>query len=278
MLMVLDAWQAKEGHVAASRLSLRQAQQRETALRNFLLRAAVVLVLAISFGSSAMAQDKREANMIKSLELSPTAHVTYLDEAGKPLDFDSFFKLVLAGRSVSVRKDKKADTAVVSVEAPGRANEPERLGVKVSVGDPLPAFRLKDGNGSLVTNDTIKGRHTLVNFVYSECGPCIAEIPSLNAFSALHPEFGTIAVTFDSAQDAKSFSLKRKFNWPLLADAHGFIDAVGITVYPAMVLVGPDGRIVGLATSSQIAGPRKPLTTANLLAWVSGLMGAGALK
>ena len=236
MLMVLDAWQAKEGHVAASRLSLRQAQQRETALRNFLLRAAVVLVLAISFGTSAMAQDKREANMIKSLELSPTAHVTYLDEAGKPLDFDSFFKLVLAGRSVSVRKDKKADTAVVSVEAPGRANEPERLGVKVSVGDPLPAF------------------------------------------SALHPEFGTIAVTFDSAQDAKSFSLKRKFNWPLLADAQGFIDAVGITVYPTMVLVGPDGRIVGLAISSQIAGPRKPLTTENLLAWVSGLMDAVAHK
>ena len=237
-----------------------------------------MLALAFSFVTSAMAQDKREENLIKSLELSPTARVTYLDDAGKPLDFDSFFKLVLAGRTVSVTKDKKADTAVVSVEVLGRAEEPQRLSVKVSVGDPLPVFRLKDSNGSLVTNETIEGRYTLVNFLYSECGPCIAEIPSLNAFSASHPEFGAIAVTFDSAQEAKSFSSKRKFNWRLLPDAQDFIDAVGVTVYPTMALVGPDGRIIGLSTSSQIAGPNKPITTENLLAWVSGLTDSVAHK
>lgn len=247
-------------------------------MRHFLVLAALVLTLALSFTSSAIAQDKREVNLIKSLELSPTAHVTYLDDAGKALAFDRFFKLVLAGRTVSVTKDKKADTAIVSVDALGRADEPEKLSVKVSVGDPLPVLQLEDGNGSLVTNQTIKGRPTLINFVYSECGPCIAEIPSLNAFSASHPEFGAIAVTFDSAKDAKSFSLKRKFNWPLLADAQGFIDAVGVTVYPTMVLVGSDGHIIGLATSSQIAGPKKTLTTENLLAWVSGQMDGTALK
>lgn len=245
-------------------------------MRHFLVRATLALAIGFSFATSALAQDKREANLIKSLELSPTAHVTYLDDSGKQLDFDSFFKLVLAGRSVSVSKDKKADTAVVSVETLGRAEEPQRLSVKVSVGDSLPPFRLKDGNGSIVTNETIKGRHTLVNFLYSECGPCIAEIPSLNAFSASHPEFGAIAVTFDSSREAKLFSSKRKFKWRLLPDAQAFIDAVGVTVYPTMALVAPDGRILGLATSSQIAGPKKPLTTDKLLAWVSGLRDAAA--
>lgn len=232
---------------------------------------ALVLVLALGAISSAQAQDKREANMIRSMGLSPTAQVTYLDETGNPLDFENLFKLVVGGRSVSVSKDTKADSAVVSVDPLGRAAEPLKLGLKVSAGEALPRLRLKSSQGSYVTNETLKGRYTLINFLYSECGPCIAEIPVLNAFAAAHPEFATIAVTFDTAQEAKRFSSKRKLDWPLLAEAQDFIDAIGVTVYPMMALVGPDGRIIGLSTSSQIAGAMKPLTGDDLLAWVNGL-------
>ena len=54
-----------------------------------------------------------------------------------------------------------------------------------------------------------------------------------------------MAVTFDSAAEAKTFVADRGLTWPVVAHARGFIDAAKVRGFPTYMLVASDGRILG---------------------------------
>jgi peroxiredoxin len=109
----------------------------------------------------------------------------------------------------------------------------------------LPDLEARDLTGRPVRNFNFGGKLTLLNFYFSDCVPCIQEVPALNAFREAHPELNYLAITFDPAFDARRFVSERKFNWPVFADAARFLRAAGVRRFPSYMLVAPDGRIVG---------------------------------
>ena len=54
-------------------------------------------------------------------------------------------------------------------------------------GKACPEFALTDTEGRLWTNQSIKGKVTLINIWHIYCEPCIKEIPQLNELTKKYP-------------------------------------------------------------------------------------------
>ena len=68
---------------------------------------------------------------------------------------------------------------------------------------PAPQFSVTDGNTS-VRLANYKGQVVLVNFWWSECGPCIEELPSLMELHHAMPGLVMLAISID--EDPNSYS------------------------------------------------------------------------
>jgi len=159
-----------------------------------------------------------------------------------------------------------ADSAPATEEAPAPAAEAAAL-------SHLPALNARDLGGRPVRTLHSGGKHTLLNFYFSGCVPCIREVPALNAFRAAHPELNYLAVTFDPAFDARAFVAERRLDWPVVADAARFLRAAGVRSFPGYMLVAPDGRIVGRRAGLLLNARERTPGLASLEKFVDGELG-----
>ena len=95
---------------------------------------------------------------------------------------------------------------------------------------------------------------------------CIEAIPELNAFQREHTDVAVLAVTFDDAEESARFARDRGFAWDIVPDARDFIDALGVSVYPTMMLVDPRGRLVAVRKAVSAHDEKSQQT---LPAWVA---------
>ncbi|TKR33785.1 TlpA family protein disulfide reductase [Luteimonas gilva] len=185
-----------------------------------------------------------EQEFREAMALSAYPKVDYRDEEGNGISFEEFMKQTSNGKTFGMFKNSKTKEAIVSLNKPGKPVAEETKS-DIRIGSPLPALKnAKTLDGKALDDAMFSGRHTLVSFYYSECVPCIAEVPALNAYAKAHPEMGILAVTFDEAKEARAFVGKHGFEWPVLADSEAYIHQAGVRTYPTILLIGPDRKIV----------------------------------
>ncbi|MFC3651662.1 TlpA family protein disulfide reductase [Dyella humi] len=207
----------------------------------------LILLLWLATAAHAANPSQDEQHFVASLHLGTTPQVRYLDANGKPLDYTAFAQQLSAGRRhYSFTRDSRAGMAVLRLRPPGaHAGEPGRFAF--GRGDAFPPFELPSLQGGMQRLGDFHGRYTLVSFFFAECAPCIAEVPTLNAYAREHGDMNFVAITYEDAASARQFVKERGLVWNVLYDGQAVTDTLGVGIFPTLMLIDPSGRVAGSA-------------------------------
>ena len=112
---------------------------------------------------------------------------------------------------------------------------------------PAEDFTLQTPAGETVTLSRIDADVVVLNFWFTTCPPCRAEIPELSAWSAAHPETPLYGVSTDVGMPPGRLQREAErlgVRYPVLHDARAEVAGrYGIDVFPTTLVVR-DGQIV----------------------------------
>lgn len=115
-------------------------------------------------------------------------------------------------------------------------------------GKPCPVFACKDLKGKEWTNETIRGKVTLINFWHSGSGPCIREMPWLNKLMEKYPRANFLACTYNAPTQIKKIVTETPFLYSQLANAIAVWHAFGVELAPTTVIIDQEGKVLAVIT------------------------------
>jgi len=121
-------------------------------------------------------------------------------------------------------------------------------------------FRLPDLQGQLQDIAQYRGKWLVVNFWATWCGPCVAEIPELNAFQAQHKQqVSVIGIAFEQTpvDQIRRFAEQFNITYPiLLVGEEPLVPLEPLKGLPSTFLLSPRGEYlhahVGPVTVGQL--------------------------
>jgi len=115
------------------------------------------------------------------------------------------------------------------------------------LGCKAPDFTVKTIKGEPISLAKLRGKVVVINFWFTSCAPCIAEMPALNR---LVEEFKSRDVVFvalarDDAGELASFLMKRTFNFNVVASANEIAETYCVDIFgwPTSMLIDKGGTV-----------------------------------
>lgn len=106
------------------------------------------------------------------------------------------------------------------------------------IGKELPKFELMLLNGKILNSESLKGKPTLINFWFSNCAPCIEEMPLLNEIkSTFGDEVNFISITYQNLNEVSEFLKKFDFNFMHLVNSKEYLKQFGTFGYPKTLIL-----------------------------------------
>jgi peroxiredoxin len=165
--------------------------------------------------------------------------------APEPVDPLLGLKIILTPFSSVVRKRPPAK-AVVRLVRDRQETEDTSL---VRVGDPVPPFEVKTTDGQVIRSADLHGRVVLLNFFTTSCGPCMQEMPRIQAdiWERFRSEgLVVIAVAVgsdDTTEKIRSFAGKHGCTFTFANAKRDVYDRFATRGVPRCYVISPEGRI-----------------------------------
>jgi thiol-disulfide isomerase/thioredoxin len=147
-----------------------------------------------------------------------------------------------------------AAAASVNAQAPAEPAPSGRLD-RSHAGDAAPDQVFEDGEGRPIRLSAFRGRPMLVNFWATWCGPCIVEMPSLDALAAR--ETGNLAILtvsedLNGRRQVTDFFAEHRFQHiePYLDGENRLMAALRVDTLPTTILFDAEGREVWRMTGA----------------------------
>jgi peroxiredoxin len=142
-----------------------------------------------------------------------------------------------------------ADKLLAQVKAQAVAN---KIKNSLKVGTTFPDFSEKDLAGKSLSIANYKGKIVMIDFWATWCGPCVGELPNVQAvYKKYHSQgFEIIGVSLDKDKSALDNFLKKNttMTWQQFFDGNGWQNKLstkyGINSIPATYLLDGEGKII----------------------------------
>ncbi len=124
------------------------------------------------------------------------------------------------------------------------------IGVAVfSNRQPAPPFQLIDLNGQTVTEQSLQGKVTLINFWYPSCPGCVVEMPKLIAtqqkFSGKPYQTLAISLPYNTEAEVRHYVTSRQLPFTVMIDRDGAVGKrYNVQLAPNSFLVNKQGQIL----------------------------------
>ncbi len=105
-------------------------------------------------------------------------------------------------------------------------------------GKELPKFELNILNGEKLNSESLKGKPTVINFWFSNCQPCIEEMPLFNKIkSEFKNDVNFISITYQNQNEVNEFLKTNKFNFTHVVEAGEYLKFFGFFGYPKTLIL-----------------------------------------
>lgn len=134
-------------------------------------------------------------------------------------------------------------------------NEVKKLS-NMSIGGEIPDFSLPNKHDEFINLHSFKGKYVLLDIWATWCKPCKAEMPFLEKAKEQFKDknFEVVSVCVDR-KEVKAAWIKTiedlKTEWVHVFDENGegIVDLYGIKMFPTLILVDPEGKIIESSNS-----------------------------
>lgn len=112
-------------------------------------------------------------------------------------------------------------------------------------GKTIPAFETRALDGKKIRSADWKGNIVVINFWFTACPPCVAEMPAFNRLAREYKNQKVffLGITFSTKKEVKDFLKKYAFNIPIAADADTLEKLFAVQQHPLTFIVDRAGVI-----------------------------------
>jgi len=110
---------------------------------------------------------------------------------------------------------------------------------------PAPKLEANDINGKNIALSKLKGKVVVLNFWFTSCPPCKAEIPVLNTLVNRYKGHDVVflSVTFNNAKEVKTFLKSHPFLYKAIPGADKICNDFKIVAYPTHFVIDKKGYV-----------------------------------